>query len=95
MGPEKRMQRDICLPIGWRIDDSVAVYAHKRGIMHNKEWHKRWKMPDSWRNVKNANVVSFDPEGWQPRGEVDVVKGVVLVPQLQGEGLILTPIRKK
>ncbi len=92
MDPEKRMQRDICLPIGWRTDDSVAVYAHKRGVLIDKQWHKVWTMPSSWKDVKKAKVVFFSPEGWEPRGEVDVVDRVAVVPQLQGEGHILTPI---
>lgn len=97
MDPDKRMQMDICLPVGWRKDRAVAVYAHKRGFLMKqdggKKWCKKWTMPESWKGVTKAKVFSFNPEGWEPRGEVEVKDRVVVVPQNQNEGHILAPVK--
>ncbi|HUV67956.1 MAG TPA: endo-alpha-N-acetylgalactosaminidase family protein [Sedimentisphaerales bacterium] len=89
---DEMRRREICLPIGWRNDNSVGIYLPNRPTqMINGVRHKTWKLPDSWKGVKKASVVAFNPEGWEPRADVAVDDCVITIPMEQDDGFILKP----
>jgi hypothetical protein len=79
-----RKENTLCFPASWRNDNSLAAYSQKGAKF-------QYTVPESWRDVKEADVFLIKKNGLQKKGTLEIRNKSLDLTLTAGQPILIVP----